>query len=37
MAFIIAHTRAYVDAENYININEVVAGELEQFSKMLGA
>lgn len=37
MAFIIAHTRAYVDAENYININEVVADELEQFSKMLGA
>lgn len=36
MALIIAHTRAYVDAENYIDINQTVADELAQFEKMLG-
>lgn len=36
MAFIISHTRAYVDAENYIDINQTVADELAQFAEMLG-
>ncbi len=36
MALIISHTRAYVDAENYININTTVENELEEFTKMLG-
>lgn len=36
MAFIISHTRAYVDSENYIDINQTVADELAQFAEMLG-
>lgn len=36
MALIIAHTRAFVDAENYIDLNQTVSEQLEQFRKVLG-
>lgn len=35
-ALINAHTRAYTDAENYVDINKVVEDELEELQKMLG-
>lgn len=36
MAMIIAHTRAYTDSENYVDINAVVEKELEQLMNMVG-
>lgn len=35
-ALINAHTRAYTDSENYINVNDIAAAELEEFRRMLG-
>lgn len=36
MALIIAHTRAYSDAENYVNINANFENELREISSILG-
>ncbi len=36
MALIIAHTRAYTDAENYVDINKTVADELARLKETLG-
>lgn len=36
MALIVAHTRAYADAENYIDVNESFEDELSRITQMLG-
>lgn len=35
-ALIIAHSRAYTDADNYVNINRIAEEQLEMYQKMLG-
>lgn len=37
VALIIAHTRAYTDKDNYVDINEIVVEQLAEFEKILGA